>query len=122
MGTNPTVQSVKKVTMNDSNFPIPENISNLSSSLLPAKFNIFEMVLDNFSSDSYPNQANARRTIFGVALRLIAQRPLIGWGAAAFPIYYGFQKGIFISHTHNLFIDTGFKWSNNSSVSIWDSN
>ena len=29
MGTNPIVQSVKKVTMNDSNFPIPENISNL---------------------------------------------------------------------------------------------
>ena len=29
MGTNPIVQSVKKVTMNDSNFPIPENISDL---------------------------------------------------------------------------------------------
>ena len=29
MGTNPIVQSVKKVTMNDSNFSIPENISDL---------------------------------------------------------------------------------------------
>ena len=29
MGTNPIVQSVKKVTMNDSNFPISENISDL---------------------------------------------------------------------------------------------
>lgn len=106
------------IFLNSFNF-LPENISNLLSSLLPAKFNIFEMVLDQFSSDSYPNQANARRTIFGVALKLIAEKPLIGWGAAAFPIYYGFKKGIFISHTHNLFIDTGFNYGIVAAICIF---
>ena len=98
---------------------LPENISNLLNSLLPIKFNIFEMVLDQFSSDSYPNQANARITIFGVALKLISEKPFIGWGAAAFPIYYGFKKGIFISHTHNLFIDTAFNYGIVTAICIF---
>ena len=89
---------------------LPENISNLLSSIYPARFNIFEMFIEQFSSSSYPNPANSRNTIFFIALKYIMSKPFIGWGAASFPIYYGFKTSIYISHAHNLFIDNAFNY------------
>tara|TARA_B100001248_G_scaffold244819_1_gene214185 strand:- start:392 stop:781 length:390 start_codon:yes stop_codon:yes gene_type:complete len=41
---------------------------------------------------------------------MIFTNPLLGWGAASFPIYYGLKNNIYLSHSHNLIIDTAFNF------------
>jgi O-antigen ligase len=50
-------------------------------------------------------QASTRLAQWGVALELIAERPWLGWGAAAFSLIYPLRTGEWHGHPHNLPID-----------------
>ena len=84
----------------------PENIDLLINSSIPDQFNIVKQ----FSPTNYPNSIYNRNTIFLFALRMVSQRPLFGFGAATFPIYYFMQNDIYIGHAHNLIIDLAFSY------------
>ena len=85
---------------------VPENIDSFLNTLLPSKFNIFSQ----FSPTIYTDKSYSRDTIFLFALKMIAKKPLIGMGAATFPIYYYMQNDIYMAHAHNLFIDFAFSY------------
>ncbi len=101
--------SIALIYLKTTNF-LPENVNEIINTLLPAKFNILQTVLDQFSSSSYPNPANSRKTIFFITSQMILTKPFIGWGAATFPIYYGLRTSIYMSHAHNLILDTAFNY------------
>jgi len=84
----------------------PESINLIIDSLLPAKFNIFYQ----FSPENYTNNIYNRDSIFIFALRMILNSPIIGFGAATFPIYYYMANDIYLGHAHNLIIDTAFSY------------
>ena len=46
--------------------------------------------------------ASTRLSQWGVALQLIAERPWLGWGAAAFSVLYPLRTGQWHGHAHNL--------------------
>ncbi|MFM7676622.1 MAG: O-antigen ligase family protein [Synechococcus sp.] len=50
-------------------------------------------------------QASTRLAQWQVALELIAERPWLGWGAAAFSLLYPLRTGQWHGHPHNLPID-----------------
>ena len=85
---------------------LPQNIDSLLNSILPSKFNIFSQ----FSPDFYTERSNNRYTIFLFAIKMIIKKPLIGMGAASFPIYYYMKNEIYLGHAHNLFIDLAFSY------------
>ena len=85
---------------------MPDNIDSLINTLLPSKFNIFSQ----FSPNIYTEKIYNRSTIFLFALKMIAKSPLIGMGAATFPIYYKMQHDIYMGHAHNLFLDFAFSY------------
>ena len=97
------------IVLNLSNF-LPENLTSTIDSLLPAKFNIFEHIYKQFLPSSYPEDANNRINIFIFGIKMIFTNPLLGWGATSFPIYYGLKNNIYLSHSHNLIIDTAFNF------------
>jgi O-antigen ligase len=47
---------------------------------------------------------------WAVALGLIAERPWLGWGAAAFSVIYPLRTGLWHGHPHNLPIDLAFSY------------
>lgn len=51
------------------------------------------------------NLASTRLSQWGVALMLIAERPWLGWGAAAFSVIYPLRTGQWHGHPHNVVID-----------------
>lgn len=51
------------------------------------------------------NLASTRLSQWGVALGLIAERPWLGWGAAAFSVIYPLRTGQWHGHPHNVVID-----------------
>jgi len=87
---------------------LPENFNLLIDTLLPAKFNIFSLYNPSTYKDS--DVLFHRNTIFLFAINMIANNPLIGLGAASFPIYYYIKNNVYINHTHNLIIDTAFNY------------
>ena len=97
------------IFLNLSNF-LPENLTTIIEAALPAKFNIFEQIYKEFLPSSYPENADNRINIFIFGIKKILNNPLLGWGAASFPIYYGLENSIYKSHTHNLIIDTTFNY------------
>lgn len=67
-----------------------------------------EMVWGRLSDQAYAGQrplAITRLAQWGVALQLIAERPWLGWGAAAFSVIYPLRTGHWHGHPHNLPID-----------------
>lgn len=84
----------------------PEKIDLFINSFLPDQFNI----INQFSPKNYTDSIYNRKTIFLFALKMLSQRPLLGLGAATFPIYYYMKNDIYIGHTHNLIIDIAFSY------------
>ena len=72
----------------------PENINAMIDAILPAQFNIF----NEFEPSNYPEKLHNRNTIFLFAINLILKNPLIGFGAASFPIYYFMKNNIYMNH------------------------
>ena len=106
------------IVINLSNY-LPENFTSIIDSLLPAKFNIFEQIYKQFLPSSYPEDAKNRINIFIFGIKMIFSNPLLGWGAASFPIYYGLKNNIYLSHSHNLIIDTAFNFGLIVAISIF---
>ena len=46
--------------------------------------------------------ASTRLSQWGLALQFIAERPWLGWGAAAFSVLYPLRTGTWHGHSHNL--------------------
>tara|TARA_Y100000589_G_scaffold88603_1_gene82853 strand:- start:558 stop:1919 length:1362 start_codon:yes stop_codon:yes gene_type:complete len=84
----------------------PASIDLFLNSFLPDQFNI----INQFSPENYTNSIYNRNTIFLFALNMIYKSPLIGFGAATFPIYYYMQNDIYIGHPHNLIIELAFSY------------
>lgn len=74
----------------------------------PARRLVPEMIWGRLSDLAYAGQrplAVTRLAQWQVALGLIAERPWLGWGAAAFSVIYPLRTGFWHGHPHNLPID-----------------
>ena len=71
----------------------------------PARVLVPESVWSRLGDSRYAGErplASTRIGQWGVALQLIAERPWLGWGAAAFSVLYPLRTGIWHGHSHNL--------------------
>ena len=50
---------------------------------------------------------------------MIFKNPLLGWGAASFPIYYLTYNNAYKGHAHNIFIDLSFNYGIMVSILIF---
>lgn len=66
--------------------------------------------LNDFNHHSQRKLASLRITQWNVASGLIAERPWLGWGAAAFSVIYPLRTGRWHGHTHNIAIDLAFSY------------
>ena len=78
---------------------VPELLQDPARALVP------ESVWSRLSDSRYAGErvlASTRLSQWGVALQLIAERPWLGWGAAAFSVLYPLRTGKWHGHSHNL--------------------
>ncbi|MDP7995676.1 MAG: O-antigen ligase family protein [Synechococcus sp. SP2 MAG] len=71
----------------------------------PARSLVPESIWGRLSDSQYADKrvlASTRLSQWGVALQLIAERPWLGWGAAAFSVIYPLRTGKWHGHAHNL--------------------
>ena len=61
--------------------------------------------LNDLNHQSQRKLASLRITQWSVASGLIAERPWLGWGAAAFSVIYPLRTGRWHGHTHNIAFD-----------------
>jgi hypothetical protein len=61
--------------------------------------------LNDFNSQGKRPLAITRLSQWSVAMGLIAERPWLGWGAAAFSVIYPLRTGFWHGHPHNIAID-----------------
>jgi O-antigen ligase len=61
--------------------------------------------LNDFNSQGKRPLAITRLSQWSVAVGLIAERPWLGWGAAAFSVIYPLRTGFWHGHPHNIAID-----------------
>ena len=66
--------------------------------------------LNDFNHHGHRRLASLRITQWSVAASLIAERPWLGWGAAAFSVIYPLRTGRWHGHTHNISIDLAFSY------------
>ncbi len=74
----------------------------------PARRFVPAVIWERLSDLAYAGQrplAITRLAQWQVALGLIAERPWLGWGAAAFSVIYPLRTGFWHGHPHNLPID-----------------
>ena len=82
-----------------------------------ANANLVNSDLQNSLEDIIPNgywqqfnfenflSKESRINIWKNALIFISQKPLIGWGAATFPVLYLLETKAYVSHAHNLILE-----------------
>jgi len=71
----------------------------------PARSLVPEGIWGRLSDSQHAGErvlASTRLSQWGVALQLIAERPWLGWGAAAFSVIYPLRTGKWHGHAHNL--------------------
>jgi hypothetical protein len=61
--------------------------------------------LNDFNSQGRRPDQITRLSQWRVAAELIAERPWLGWGAAAFTVIYPLRTGFWHGHTHNIFFE-----------------
>jgi O-antigen ligase len=64
--------------------------------------------LNDFNHHGQRKLASLRITQWSVASGLIAERPWLGWGAAAFSVIYPLRTGRWHGHPHNIAVDLAF--------------
>jgi O-antigen ligase len=64
--------------------------------------------LNDFNHHSHRKLASLRISQWTVASALIAERPWLGWGAAAFSVIYPLRTGRWHGHPHNIAFDLAF--------------
>ena len=83
----------------------PENLTQFLNTLLPAKFDMFSHLFEDNFEKPY-----RRDTIIFFALEMLIKNPILGLGAASFPLYYYIKNDIYIGHAHNLIVDIAFSY------------
>ena len=71
----------------------------------PARSLVPEGIWGRLSDSQHAGErvlASTRLSQWGVAFQLIAERPWLGWGAAAFSVIYPLRTGKWHGHAHNL--------------------
>ncbi len=71
----------------------------------PARTVVPEGIWGRLSDSQHAGEralASTRLSQWGVAVQLIAERPWLGWGAAAFSVIYPLRTGKWHGHAHNL--------------------
>ena len=63
-----------------------------------------------FSDIGFRNIDSSRIEIFQNAISLIKENLLFGWGGGTFPNIIFNKTGIWLGHTHNLFIELAFNY------------
>ena len=66
--------------------------------------------MTNFNDFSFSYENIPRLMIWKKSIYLISQKPLLGWGAATFPIIYLSQYGEWKGHPHNLFLELSISY------------
>jgi len=66
--------------------------------------------LNDFNHQGERKLASLRITQWSVASGLIAERPWLGWGAAAFSVIYPLRTGRWHGHTHNIAFDLAISY------------
>ena len=61
-------------------------------------------------TDEYYEARISRIEIWWIAIKFILQKPLIGWGAASFPILYFSINNIDLRHAHNLALELALSY------------
>ncbi len=91
---------------------VSEGITSFIKEYLPDK------ILREFSTSNFVNR-DSRMEIWTQAINLINQRPLVGWGAATFPILYASPTGTIITHTHNLILELAVSYGSIVTILIF---
>ena len=84
---------------------IPE-IINKFTALIPDKLNL----INQFNPDNYENFSETRIGIMSFAIKMILNKPFLGWGAASFSYYNFLETYIYTGHPHNLFLELAFSY------------
>ena len=82
---------------------VPYDHQNQIREILPNRF------WQEFSADNFGGR-ESRIEIWKHAIMFISQKPIIGWGAAAFPILYFFEKNTYAGHSHNLILELALSY------------
>ena len=76
----------------------PTDLQNNLRDIIPNRF------WQEFSPDNFSGR-ESRITIWRNAFIFISQKPIIGWGAATFPILYILETNSYAAHAHNLILE-----------------
>ena len=67
-------------------------------------------ILSQINFEEYSNNVDKRSSIILFAAKMIFKNPILGYGAATFPIYYFLKTAAYKGHTHNLIIELTFNY------------
>ena len=82
---------------------MPSDLQNHIRDAVPNRL-LREFIPENF------NWRESRPEIWSNAIMFISKKPIIGWGAATFPILYFFEKNAYASHSHNLILELAISY------------
>ena len=77
---------------------VPTDLQENMRDIIPNKF------WQEFSPDNFLGR-DSRIDIWRNAFIFISQKPILGWGAATFPILYFLETNSYITHSHNLILE-----------------
>ncbi len=93
---------------------IPSDLQNYVRDIIPTRF------WQEFSPENFSFR-ESRIDIWGKALIFISQKPLVGWGAATFPILYFLETEAYAGHAHNLIIELAHNYGIPITIIIFSS-
>ena len=93
---------------------IPFEIQNFAREIIPNRF-LQEFIPQNFEG------RESRPEIWESAIIFITQKPFLGWGAAAFPVLYYYEKSAYAGHSHNLILELALSYGIPTTILIFGS-
>lgn len=91
---------------------ITQDLQLFKQSIIP------EFIYNEFSSSNF-DLREKRSEIWFEAIKLIIQKPFIGWGAGSFPIIYFYLKEAYSGHPHNLIFELAISYGIPISIIIF---
>ncbi len=83
---------------------VPDSIQSIFRSLLP------DNIWLQFNDVGYTNLESSRLEILKNSIILIKEKLIFGWGASTFPNVISNKTGVWLGHTHNLFVELAFNY------------